>query len=206
MPKYCSRKYRQHKLGRCKMDTEALPPSEKGTQAIQGWNGHGQDNRLKSIMSRQLRMFSNSIISPIYQGWGALCCGDFNLLLLTSVEDCLPVPDVTSSTGTTQMLGQFLILKRKHLKYSGCLHDFCLSLHPFIHPSIKTLLISVSLQSGLLPVLSFSKLVPSLFASVSVSCSPALSSVTDFHNCQNRAWPFQRSSSFWRESHNSLKT
>lgn len=133
-------------------------------------------------------MFSNSIISPIYQGWGALCCGDFNLLLLTSVEDCLPVPDVTSSTGTTQMLGQFLILKRKHLKYSGCLHDFCLSLHPFIHPSIQTLLIPVSLQSGLpASSLSFSKLVPFLFASVSVSCSPALSSVTDFHNRQNRA-------------------
>lgn len=143
---------------------------------------------LNGIISRQLRMFSNSIISPIYQGWGALCCGDFNLLLLTSVEDCLPVPDVTSATGPTQMLGQFLILKRKHLKYSGCLHDFCLSLHPFIHPSIQTLLIPVNLQPGLpASSLSFSKLVPSLFVFVSVSYSPALSSVTDFHNPQNRA-------------------
>ena len=86
------------------------------------------------------------------------------------------------------MLGQLLILKRKHLKYSGCLHDFCLSLHPFIHPSNQTLLIPVNLQPGLpASSLPFSKLIPSLFVFVSVSCSPALSSVTDFHNPQNRA-------------------
>lgn len=43
-------------------------------------------------------MFSNSITTHIYQGQEVFC-GDLNLLLLMSMEDWLPVPDVSSLAG-----------------------------------------------------------------------------------------------------------
>lgn len=80
-------------------------------------------------------MFSNSITSPIYLGCGALCYGDLNLLLLTSMEDWLPVPDVASSAGTMEMLGQYFISKRKHPSTQGSSFiSVCPSVHPATQP------------------------------------------------------------------------
>lgn len=146
-------------------------------------------------------MFSNSITSPTYQGWGALCCGDFNLLLLTSVEDWLLVPDVTSSTDTMEMLGQFFVLKRKRPSTQVFSFTFIyLSISPSIHPS-KHYYPCKPVVWAHCQFSFFLKLVPSLFVFVSCSLLHLVhSSVTDFHNPQNRTGLSEKSSILKRVS------
>lgn len=95
-----------------------------------------------NIISQRLRMFFNSMTSPIYQGQGAFRCGDFNRLLLTSMGDQLPVPMSPVQQAQMEMLGQFFILKRKHSRVEAFFSIFI-----FLSSPIPTILSNINIPS-----------------------------------------------------------